>query len=102
MRSVRTNNDVEGWHRSINGRAGRHCVQFYRVVELLHTEASLVHLQMKLVKESKLRRYQKKRFKSVQSKLFNFQDLAAVPAWRTYDIGGVVHLQVPVLQYLYY
>ncbi|XP_038048179.1 uncharacterized protein LOC119722206 [Patiria miniata] len=56
LQSTRTNNDVEGWHRRINFKAGRHGLHFYKLVHLLHREASLVSVQMKLIKESKLAR----------------------------------------------
>ncbi|KAH3748838.1 hypothetical protein DPMN_183294 [Dreissena polymorpha] len=33
--TVRTNNDVEGWHRRINTRAGRADLGFYMLVPLI-------------------------------------------------------------------
>ena len=42
--TVRTNNDVEGWHRRINGKAGRAQLQFYILVPLLAAEGRLVSL----------------------------------------------------------
>ena len=47
--SVRTNNDVEGWHMKINTRARRGQVQLYLLIKLLHQEAKLVSLQLHLV-----------------------------------------------------
>ena len=38
-RSIRTNNDVEGWHRRINSRAGRSNLRFYSLIRLMHEEA---------------------------------------------------------------
>lgn len=61
MRSVRTNNDVEGWHRRLNGKAPQGNLPFYVLVPLLHEEASLLPLQKQLVSEGKLQRRQRKR-----------------------------------------
>ena len=80
-RSIRTNNDVEGWHRRLNGRAGRHCVQFYTVVALLHSEASMVKLQMRLLRESKLRRCQQQKTKTFQGRIFKL--------WERYESGDL-------------
>ena len=74
MRSIRTNNDVEGWHRRLNGRAGRHTVPFYNVVMLLHAESSYVNVQLKLVKESRLCRNQRRMHRQVQGKIFKLWD----------------------------
>lgn len=54
--TVRTNNDVEGWHRRLNNKATRGQVQFYLLVPMLHREASLLPVQVKLVNEKKLER----------------------------------------------
>ena len=48
--SVRTNSDVEGWHRRLNGLAGRRSQPFYLSVRLLHREAETSRRQVKLVK----------------------------------------------------
>ncbi|KAG0717810.1 hypothetical protein GWK47_053698 [Chionoecetes opilio] len=71
--SVRTNNDVEGWHRRLNSRS-RANEHLYKLIELLYTEASLVPVQVQLVKERKLKRYQKKHFKNMQGRLFTLWD----------------------------
>ena len=74
MRAVRTNNDVEGWHRRINSQAARAQLQFYLLVPLLHREASIVQIQMRLVSEGKLKRYQRKTYKNLQTKIFAHWD----------------------------
>ena len=54
MQSIRTNNDIEGWHHSLNRRAAGRCgLPLYMFVALLHKEASLVSLQIRLVSEHK-------------------------------------------------
>ena len=71
MSSVRTNNDVEGWHRRINFRAHGLSLGFYALLELLYQEARLVVIQAKLVSEKKLIRYQRQTYKNLQTRLFN-------------------------------
>lgn len=73
--SVRTNNDVEGWHNGLNRRAqGRSNLPFYMMLQLLHGEAKLASLQIRLVSEKKLRRHQKKTYRELQSKIFSLWD----------------------------
>ena len=69
-RSVRTNNDTEGWHRRLNsrGRANQH---MYMLIHNLAAEAKFVPVQVKLVRESKLKKYQRKTFKNLQGRLFS-------------------------------
>ena len=38
---VRTNNDVEGWHRRLNKKTSDQTPPFYDLVTLLHAEAAL-------------------------------------------------------------
>ena len=53
--SVRTNNNVEGWHKSLNHRAsGRWQLPFYLLVNLLYREAKLAEINMRLVSERNL------------------------------------------------
>jgi len=52
--AVRTNNDVEGWHRDLNAQAISGELQFYLLVPLLHRQATLLPVQVKLVAEGKL------------------------------------------------
>lgn len=69
--AVRTNNDVEGWHNALNRRAsGRPRLPLYQLIELLHMEAKLVQLQMRLVADKKLARIQRKRYRGYQQKIF--------------------------------
>ena len=68
--SVRTNNDVEGWHMRINTGARRGQVQLYLLIKLLHQEAKLVSLQLHLVSQNKLIRYQRKTYRKIQAAIF--------------------------------
>lgn len=72
-RSVRTNNDTEGWHRRLNtrGRANQH---MYMLINNLYSEAKLVPVQVQLVRERKLKRHQRKAFKNMQGRLFDLWD----------------------------
>ncbi len=74
MLPTRTNNDVEGWHRRLNGRAGRGQLQLYVLLPLLFQEAKLVELQIKLVSENKYKRAQRKRYRQLTGKLFRLWD----------------------------
>ena len=57
MLSIRTNNDIEGWHHSLNRSANNSVhLPFYLLVELLHQEARLVSIQIQLVSHGKLSR----------------------------------------------
>ena len=72
-RSVRTNNDTEGWHRRLNTRgcANQH---MYMLINNLYSEAKLVPVQVQLVRERKLKRHQRKAFKNMQGRLFDLWD----------------------------
>ena len=73
MLPVQTNNDIKGWHHSLNCRAnGKVNLPFYLLVELLHQEARLVSIQIRLVSEGKLSRIQRKNYRLLQAKLFKF------------------------------
>jgi len=71
-KAVRTNNDVEGWHHGLNRRAsGRGQLPLYLLIQLLHREARLTALQIRLVSEKKLRRIQRRKYRDPQAKLFD-------------------------------
>ena len=71
MQSIRTNNDIEGWHHGLNRRAAGRCgLPLYMFVALLHKEARLVSLQICLVSERKLKRMQRSTYQEVQRWLF--------------------------------
>jgi hypothetical protein len=79
--STRTNNDVEGYHRRINEKARNQAHQLYKLIPLLHSESSRVPLQVQLVKESKLKRYHRKRAQTTQGQLFHY--------WTQYEEGSI-------------
>lgn len=70
MLPIRTNNDIEGWHHSLNRRANNRVhLPFYLLVDLLHQEARLVSIKIRLVSDRKLSRIQRKKYR-LQSKIF--------------------------------
>jgi hypothetical protein len=78
--AVRTNNDVEGWHNSLNRRASGRCqMPFYLLINLLYREARLANLHIRLVSEMKLKRFQRKKYRNVQAKIFSY--------WEEYENG---------------
>ena len=52
---------------------------FYMLITLLHDEARLVHLQVRLVSEEKLKRHQEIKYWELQKKIFKY--------WGEYENG---------------
>ena len=62
-------------------RAGGQCrLQFYLLIELLHREARLTSITIKLVSDKKLKRIQRRKYRQLQQKLFD--------AWEQYQTGN--------------
>ena len=80
MQSVRTNNDVEGWHHGLHTRAqGKSQLPMYLLIDLLYKEAKLTSLNVRMVSEKKLRRVQRRRYRQIQAKVFSL--------WGQYEEG---------------
>ena len=58
-----------GWHRRLNYRAGA-APPFYILIKVIHSKAREVNDQIRLVSELKLRRLQRKSYRSMQAKIF--------------------------------
>nr|XP_034299172.1 uncharacterized protein LOC117680748 [Crassostrea gigas] len=90
--SIRTNNDVEGWHRRLNDKSPNGQLPFYILVPLLHQEASLLPLQRKLVSEGKLCRRQRKT--GQQQRIFRlwdkYEDKQLRSRWFLFLCGKVI------------
>ena len=71
---VRTNNDVKGWHRRLNHQARRASLPFYVMIRLLYAEASVATLQARLVSEGRLRRHSRKKYATIDSRLWGLWD----------------------------
>jgi len=72
--AIRINNDIEGYHNDLNTQAVIGNPPFYLLCRLVHRESSLLPLQVKLVYEGKLKRYQRKRSRYIQGRIFSFWD----------------------------
>ena len=68
-RSVRTNNDAEGWHNRINGQVPHDRPNLYLLIKALYDEAELLPLQVSLVTQQKLYRHQTRESKTKQEAL---------------------------------
>ncbi|XP_052236544.1 uncharacterized protein LOC127861593 [Dreissena polymorpha] len=75
-RSIRTNNDVEGWHHRLNSQAHHGAVPFYVLVPALRKEAEMVDIS---VQSSDLEREQ--RSSTVNARLEEY--------WTKYSNGEV-------------
>ncbi|KAL8566813.1 hypothetical protein ACOMHN_052211 [Nucella lapillus] len=73
-RFVRTNNDVEGWHRRLNSKAARWQLNLYLLLQLLSGEAALVSVNLTLLRESAIIRRQRKAAKNATGRLFKLWD----------------------------
>ncbi len=73
MVPIQTNNDVEGWHRRLNGRThGRPTL--YAFIQMLYKESQYVSVQVWLVSDQKLARYMWWKHQNVQGLLFQLWD----------------------------
>ena len=79
MEAVRTNNDIEGWHNRINRKAnGKSQLPFYLLIGLLHQEARLTGIHIRLVSKKKLKRNHRRAYRSIQGRLFqHWEEFAA-------------------------
>ena len=59
IETIRINNDVEGWHRHLNSKAGRGQLDLYLLIQLLGEEAALVPIQLDLLRMSVVTRRQR-------------------------------------------
>ena len=78
-RSIRTNNDVEGWHSKVNLKARKGNLNFYLLLKLLHDEARMVNLQVRLLSEGKILRKQQHKYNKHHGQL--------VKLWEEYNNG---------------
>ena len=74
-RVIRTNNDVEGWHRRLNAKASSTGnLNLYLMLDLLSKESRLVTLNCQLLKESRMLRRHRKDEKSTNARLYKIWD----------------------------
>jgi len=69
--TVRTDNDIEGWHNGLHRRASsKRSMPFYLLLDLLHQEARLTALRIRSVsKKKRLIRIQRAKRRSLQAKI---------------------------------
>lgn len=84
--NIRTNNDVEGYHRRLNGKAGGAHIPLYVLIPILHREAEHVNIQVRLVKDGKLARYQRRAYRTQQGKIFSL--------WQKYEEHDITTQQL--------
>ena len=100
--AIRTNNDVEGYHNDLNTPAVFGNSPIYLLCRLLHRESSLLPLQVILVCEGKHNRYQRKRSRYIQGRIFSLcnqyaqHQISASTLLRRYALC-MDQLQLPVL-----
>lgn len=76
---IRTNNDVEGWHRRLNSKAGHSQLNLYQLVQLLGQEATLGAVGVRLMSEAGAARVQRKKYRKVNTFIFD--------RWAEYSAG---------------
>jgi len=84
--SIRTNNDVEGWHNRLNQVSRHGKLDLYKLALLLYREAQYVSLQVVLVSENRLHRQQKKAPKRTEGLLCKY--------WSSYADGEITTAQL--------
>ena len=78
--------NISGWHRRINGKAGKTGLGFYVLVPLLQKEAEGVNLQMRLLSENLLTDIHRKKYRQILCRLFDLGD--------KYDDGDITTSQL--------
>jgi hypothetical protein len=74
--AIRTNNDIEGWHNALNRHVGSRANLFlYLLIEILNKETEMTAINIRLVSERKLKRIQRKKYRKLQERLFNYWEL---------------------------
>ena len=76
---------ILGWHRRFNGKAKGSKLHFYRLVPALRKEANTVSIQVRLVEEQTLARYQSTTCKTSQGRLFTLWEQYEAKTIRTSD-----------------
>ena len=66
------NNNVESWHNKLNHSARHAQLNLYHLISLLHDEARLVNIQVKLVSEGRIRQDHRHRYANLQGRIFRY------------------------------
>ena len=70
MQPIRTNNDVEGWHRKLSALCNSNAPPFYALVQLLFNSVKSMSIEIRMLSHGKLVRKQKKKYRLIQGKIF--------------------------------
>ena len=70
---IRSNNDVEGWHRRLNSKA-KQSISFYSLISLLQSEADMVEFNIKYLKQGSHIRIQRSGHLELQRTFFALWD----------------------------
>ena len=70
-RSIRTNNDCEGWHRRLHSKIRRHNLPMYQLAEVIHKEAQFVDIQAQFLADDKLTRRIRKKPRTDQARILS-------------------------------
>ena len=93
---VKTNNDVDGWHRRLNQKARRGKLPLYMLLRLLHAEAQTVGHQVRLLSDGRLRRYARKKYTDINGRLWKLWEQYASGERTTSSLlRAASHLQLP-------
>lgn len=74
---------MEGWHHRLNSHAGKTHLPFYVITTVLKEEAEDVDRTLKLVSNRKIKRFQRKSYRTLQVRLHN--------CWYRYSNGDVTN-----------
>jgi hypothetical protein len=81
-RPIRTNNDVEGWHKRINSQAhSQQSINMYLLIDKLHKESVNVNLQIQFLLNGAVLRYQRAKYRKMQAIIFK--------AWQNLSDGEI-------------
>jgi len=75
--TVRTNNDVVGWHNRLNTKARRGRLDVHQLALVLANEAQFVIVHVGLLSELRLRKQQRRHYDAIHGSLYEL--------WKGYD-----------------
>ena len=81
-RPIRTNNNVEGWHKRINSQAhSQQSINMYLLIDTLYKESVNVNLQIQFLSNGAVLRYQRAKYRKLQAIIFK--------AWQNLSDGEI-------------
>uniref|UniRef100_A0A8W8N8K2 FLYWCH-type domain-containing protein n=1 Tax=Magallana gigas TaxID=29159 RepID=A0A8W8N8K2_MAGGI len=92
--SVRTNNDLEGWHNRLNRHVNQQGpVPFYLLLTELYKEAENIPLQARLFSDGKMEHLHRKNSRELNGRLFQKLEeynnvFSCIPVWTSSSVNG--------------